>query len=71
MYAQLFCFRGDNKTSGVNRAVTSEKMQWFEKNLDHIHRSIDIATECIGHVTVRYILFFTVDNRHAVLSSQN
>jgi len=33
---------------GVNRAITSSKMRWFEKNLQHVHRSIDTAAKCKG-----------------------
>lgn len=32
---------------GVNRVVTSSKMKWFENNLHHIRRSIDVAAKCI------------------------
>jgi len=41
---------------GLNRPVTDSKMKWFENNLHHIHRSIDIAAKCKGR-PYTFILF--------------
>lgn len=37
---------GSTNKPGVNAAAASGKKKWFENNLHHIHRAIDIAARC-------------------------